>query len=371
MLCDVGVFFPADQEFAETLALREGWVPGADFPALGPGGYHCLISHGHTDHYAGLLAPGEELSAEVYAGDLTWRVLQRTSSQLVNRPGNRPDIRHAGTFIDAVPFQIGDCRVTPVRVRHNIPDSWAFVVDCHDSRLLYAPEFMNRFWESQPEVVRDVDVVVIGYMPDVAPGTACGFSAAGFPTGDGPDSLAFYVTPGENLESIESCFRTYDGPTFVSPYVGEILSIVPDHMLAGFGCTHDSAVLDGLSACPESGLVACNSAEMMGYLKANGLDGNMPWVVSNDFSLSTLAREIGNGARSGRQVELMRHLVREGRFVDAFESAHGSQELVRDMLEHLLRFRDRVAVMVTHATGHDSLAGAFGGRIEVLDELRI
>ena len=222
ILCDAGVFFPAGEEFLDVLARKNDWEPGIDHPALAARHYHCLLSHGHTDHYAGLFALGPDGGADAYAGDLTWRIVVQTAKLLEDRFGRvflHGNVEHAGTFEHAAPFLIEDCLIVPVRVSHNIPDSWAFVVECAGIRLLYAPEFMDRFWLKEPELIKDIDIAAVGYMPDVPPGRDGASFNKDIALLRRSGCLLFYVTPGENLESIEDCFREYEGLTFVSPYV--------------------------------------------------------------------------------------------------------------------------------------------------------
>ncbi|MFC1994776.1 hypothetical protein ACFLVD_01390, partial [Chloroflexota bacterium] len=97
ILCDAGVFFPADREFIDVLADKKEWQPGTDHPVLTAGHYHCLLSHGHTDHYAGLFALNPDTAVDVYAGDLTWRVFERTALLLADKSGGkltRSNIHH-------------------------------------------------------------------------------------------------------------------------------------------------------------------------------------------------------------------------------------------------------------------------------------
>jgi len=372
LLCDAGVFFFADQEFIDVLATKKKWQPGVDYPVLTAEHYHCLLSHGHTDHYAGLFALSPKTNIEVYAGDLTWRVFNRTAALLASKLEGKftyPNVRHVGTFEHARPFCISDCQITPFRVRHSIPDSWAFIVECSGIRLLYAPEFMDRFWLKEPELIRNIDIVVIGYMPDIAPGNYVkGSSKENILIRGERSCLVFYVTPGENLESIENCLQNFDGITFVSPYVKSFFSLLPDNMKAEFPLLGEAATFDERHIPAGLGLVACNFADIVSYLESSDISVKALYIVSNDFSLSTFARGIEEEGQTSKLGNAMLELKRRGQFMDAFQSAHGSQKLVHELLTHLLSSRSRIKVMVTHATSDTSLRNAFGERIELVNE---
>ncbi len=375
LLCDAGVFFFADQEFINVLATKKQWQPGIDYPTLTAKHYHCLLSHGHTDHYAGLFALSSSTSIDVYAGDLTWRVFTETAALLASkweRKLSYPSVQHAGTFEHARPFHIDDCRIIPIRVRHSIPDCWAFIIECSGIRLLYAPEFMDRFWLKEPELIKNIDIAVIGYMPDVAPGNYVKWSSKkNALIRDKRSYLVFYVTPGENLESIENCFQDFDGITFASPYVRNFLSLLPDYMREEFPLLNKAPTFDERHIPAELGLVACKLPEIVGYLESLDICVKALYVVSNDFSLSTFARGIKEEQQTGRFGKTIAELKRRGHFVDAFQSAHGSQELVHELLTHLLCSRPRIKVLVTHAISNTSLHDAFGEWIELLDEFSI
>ncbi|HEX76027.1 MAG TPA: MBL fold metallo-hydrolase [Dehalococcoidia bacterium] len=377
LLCDAGVFFFADREFINVLASKKEWQPGIDYPVLTAGHYHCLLSHGHTDHYAGLFALSPKTNIDVYAGDLTWRVFNDTAALLASKLKRKlvyPNVHHVGTLEHARLFHIGDCRITPIRVRHSIPDCWAFIVECGNMRLLYAPEFMDRFWLKEPELIRNIGTVVIGYMPDIAPDNYVKYSGKKKALVRGERGyLVFYVTPGENLESIEGCFQDSNRKTFVSPRVRNSLSLLPDHMKEEFPLLSEAPTFDERHIPAELGLVACNYAEMVSYLENLDIGVKALYIVSNDFSLSTFARGIKGEGQTGRFAKAIGELKRRGQFVDAFQSAHGSQKLVRELLTNLLCSRDRIRVMVTHATsnGRTSLHDAFGEQIELLDEFSV
>ncbi len=372
LLCDAGVFFFADQEFIDVLAPKKEWQAGIDYPMLTAEHYHCLLSHGHTDHYAGLFASSPNTTIDVYAGDLTWRVFNETAVQLAGKSKGKftyPNVHHIGTFEQARPLYIDDCRIIPMRVRHNIPDCWAFIIECSGIRLLYAPEFMDRFWLKEPELMRNIDIVVIGYMPDVAPGNYAKSLNKKNPLIRGEQGyLVLYVTPGENLESIENCFQNFDGMTFVSPYVRNFLSLLPDYMKEQFPLLSETPTFDEGHIPAELCLVACNYAEIVSYWESLDISVKASCIVSNDFSLSTFARGIREKEQTGGFGKAIVELKRMGQFVDAFQSAHGSQKLVRELLTHLLSSRARIKVMVTHTISNISLYEAFGERIELLDE---
>ncbi len=337
--------------------------------------YHCLLSHGHTDHYAGLFALSPNTKVDVHTGDLTWRVFNETAALLASKLKRKftyPNVQHVGTFEHAKPFYIDDYRITPIRVRHSIPDCWAFIVECSSIRLLYAPEFMDRFWLKEPELIRNIDIVVIGYMPDIAPGNYAESSSNKNTLIRGElGYLVFYVTPGENLESIENCFQNFGGITFVSPYVRNFFSLLPDYMKQEFPLLSKAPTFNERHIPAELGLVACNYAEIVSYLES--LDASIEglYIVSNDFSLSTFARGIKEEGQTSRFGKAILELKRREQFVDAFQSAHGSQKLVREFLTHLLCSRARIKVIVTHAISNTSLHDAFGERIELLDEFSV
>ena len=371
LLCDAGVFFFADQEFCDVLATKKKWQPGVDYPVLAAEHYHCLLSHGHTDHYAGLFPLSRNTNIDLYAGDLTWRVFNKTAELLagnLERELPYPNVRHAGTFEHARPFNIDNCRIIPIKVRHNIPDCWAFIIECNSIRLLDAPEFMDRFWLKEPELIRNIDVVVIGYMPDIAPGSYFRCSSKNKTL---RGCLVFYVTPGENLESMENCFQNFNGITFISPYVRNFLSLLPDHMKEEFPLLTKTPIFNERNMPAEFGIVACNYAEAVSYLDSIDISVESLYIISNDFSLSIFARGVKKEGQMGRFGKAIVELQRKGRFIDAFKSAHGSQKLVRELLTHLLCSHTKIKVMVTHAIGNTSLNDAFGGRIELLDELFI
>jgi len=376
LLCDAGIFFSADQEFVNVLATKKEWQPGIDHPILTAEHYHCLLSHGHTDHYAGLFALSPNTNIiDVYAGDLTWQVFNETAALLASKFERKllyPNVQHVGTFEHTEPFDIDDCRITPIRVKHNIPDCWAFIIECSGIRLLYAPEFMDRFWLKEPDLIRNIDIVVIGYMPDIAPGSyvKCPNNKKTLVRGQ-QGYLIFYVTPGENLEGIEQCFEDFDGITFVSPYAGNFFSLLPDHMKKEFPLLSETPAFDKSHLPAEPGLVACNYTEIVSYLESLDINIEALYIVSNDFRLSTFARGIGEEDQTSQFGKAIAELKRRGHLFDAFQSGHGSQSLVRELLTHLLRSHSSVKVMVTHTISNTSLQDEFGERIELLDECSV
>ncbi len=98
-----------------------------------------------------------------------------------------------------------------------------------------------------------------------------------------------------------------------------------------------------------------------------GGDDRAVCVVSNDFGLSTLARRAEREGE-GSLERFLRSLKREGRFLDVFQSAHGSRGLVRELLAHLLLSRSCIRVMVSHVADAASLRGAFQEGVQLVDE---
>jgi len=372
ILCDAGVFFPGDKEFIDVLAPRKQWQPGIDYPVLAGEHYYCFLSHGHTDHYAGLFALNPAFSVDVYAGDLTWRILNHTPTLLKSKLKDnfsRLDIRHIGTFEHAKPINIDGYRIIPIKVQHNIPDCWAFIIECCGIRLLYALEFMDRFWIREEETIANIDIAVIGYMPDIASEYYVKFSNIKYVLQNlERDHLIFYVTPGENIESIESCFQYFNGLTFISPYVNNFLSLLSEDLKKEFTLINKSPIFDKRNIPAELGLVACNFAEFMRFLDGLEIDAGKLYIISNDYGLSTFARSIKDDGQSSQHKKIIGELKKRGQLADAFESAHGSQKVVRELLSHLLDYRNQIKVMVTHTIDSKSLFDTFGDRIELIDE---
>ena len=375
ILCDAGVFFPADQEFIDVLAPKKQWQAGIDHPALTGEHYYCLLSHGHTDHFAGLFVLDSAVTVDVYTGELTWRILNHTLTLLNSKLEDnfsRLDIRHTGTLQHTVPINIKGNRIIPVKVQHNIPDCFAFVIECCGIRLLYAPEFMDKFWFSAEEIIADIDIAVIGYMPDIDSEYYVKLpDIKNFLKDLERGYLIFFVTPGENIDSIESCLQHFNGSIFISPYINNFLSQLPDVLKKEYAFTNKSQIFEQSQALPDSGLIACNFAELMSFLNSWGIDTHKTYIVSNDFGLSTFARNIADENQSSQYIRTIEELQKRGQFVDAFRSAHGSRKLVRELLHYLLDHRNRIKVMVTHAVDNKSLCDTFGNRIEIIDKYYI
>jgi len=372
ILLDAGVFFPADQEFIDVLASKKGWQPGIDHPVLTNEHYYCFLSHGHTDHYAGLFALNPAVRVDIYAANLTWQILKHTSTLLESRLENnflQLDIRHTGTFQHTRPINIKGHRIIPIKIQHNIPDSFAFIIECCGIRLLYAPEFMDRFWLKAKELIDGIDIAVIGYMPDTAPGYYVKLiEIESILQNLERGNLIFFVTPGENIESIERCFQHFNIPTFISSYINNFLSLLPDDLKKKFTLINKSLSLDKSNILPEYGLVACNFAELMNFLDGLETATGKLHIISNDYGLSMVARSIKDDRQWNKRKKLLIELSEKGQFIDAFESAHGSQKLVQDLLHYLLSHRNRIRVMVTHTVDSKSLCDTFGDHVELIDE---
>jgi len=138
-----------------------------------------------------------------------------------------------------------------------------------------------------------------------------------------------------------------------------------------FPLLSETPVFDERHIPAEPGLVACNYAEIISYLEGLDIDVKALYIVSNDFSLSSFARGTKEEEPASRFEKTIAELQRKGRFADAFQSAHGSQKLVQELLTHLLCSRAAIKVMVTHAVSSTSLHDTFGQRIELLDDFSV
>jgi hypothetical protein len=372
LLCDVGMFFPSDANFIKMLATRETWQAGVTIPSLARKYYHCFISHGHIDHYAGLFALNSEIKIGIYTGNLTYRLIRETVSQLNTMCGLRegihyPKLRCAGELENANPLTIGDFRIIPFKVRHNIPDCWAFIIEHEKLRLLYAGEFMNKFWAKESSLIRNIDAVIVSCMPQISIG------GEEMPSSPGENELIFYVTTGEDLESIESCFQKFFPlPLFKSPYVAHFLGLLPEKTRNEFPLLNNSLLFQTKSLFHTfaPSIIACNYAELIRYLRILPADVKI-LVISNDFNLSKDAAVCGKKHKLNRAEKIIMSLKERGRFVDAFQNPHGTQELIKQLLTHLLSFRSNIKVMVTHTVDYSLLSEAFPGRIEVVNRIAL
>lgn len=95
-----------------------------------------FISHAHPDHFG--LAGAIPKNVPIYCGEIAGKIIQ-TAGAFGSKFG-------AGGF-EFIPFKNGveirikDICITPILTDHSVPDSYAFLVQADDKKVLYTGDF--------------------------------------------------------------------------------------------------------------------------------------------------------------------------------------------------------------------------------------
>jgi ribonuclease J len=125
---------PMDELKAERVVPSIPGLFDTDHPA--PDGV--LLSHAHLDH-AGLLFLSRP-TVPIYASSGTSKMMLAASVFAGQKGLDRNRFREV---VSGEPFQIGDCRVTPLAVDHSIYGSVAFLIEADGKTILYSGDFRN------------------------------------------------------------------------------------------------------------------------------------------------------------------------------------------------------------------------------------
>jgi ribonuclease J len=123
-------------------------IPGlfdADHPA--PDGV--LLSHAHLDH-AGLLHLSRP-TVPIFTTSGTSKMMLAAAMFAGHKQLDRTRFQEV---VSQQPFQIGDCKVTPLAVDHSIFGSVAFLIEAEGKTLLYSGDFRNH--GRKPGMIRDL-----------------------------------------------------------------------------------------------------------------------------------------------------------------------------------------------------------------------
>ena len=108
-----------------------------------------LLSHAHLDH-SGLLHLSRP-TVPIYASSGTSKMMLAASVFGGQKGLDRDRFREV---VSGEPFQIGDCRVTPLAVDHSIYGSVAFLIEAEEKTILYSGDFRNH--GRKPGMIRDL-----------------------------------------------------------------------------------------------------------------------------------------------------------------------------------------------------------------------
>ena len=96
-----------------------------------------LITHYHGDHIGQLLNAHKDIP--VYMGEFAKAVLLATLRD--EQADLKSRITEARTFRPGTPFDIGDISVTPYSIDHSACDSYMFLLEADDKRILHTGDF--------------------------------------------------------------------------------------------------------------------------------------------------------------------------------------------------------------------------------------
>ena len=136
---------PMDELKAERVVPSIPGLFDTDHPA--PDGI--LLSHAHLDH-AGLLHLSRP-TVPIYASQ---RNEQDDAGRFRVCGQKGLDRNRFREVVSREPFQIGDCRVTPLAVDHSIYGSVAFLIEAEGKTILYSGDFRNH--GRKPGMIRDL-----------------------------------------------------------------------------------------------------------------------------------------------------------------------------------------------------------------------
>jgi ribonuclease J len=108
-----------------------------------------LLSHAHLDH-AGLLHLSRS-TVPIYSTSGTSKMMLAAAVFAGQKQLDRSRFREVKS---QQPFQIGDCRVTPLAVDHSIFGSVAFLIEAEGKTILYSGDFRNH--GRKPGMIRDL-----------------------------------------------------------------------------------------------------------------------------------------------------------------------------------------------------------------------
>jgi ribonuclease J len=123
-------------------------IPGL-FDTEHPAPDGILLSHAHLDH-AGMLHLSRP-TVQIYTTSGTSKMMLAAAVFAGQKNLDRTRFREV---VSQHPFQIGDCKVTPLAVDHSIFGSVAFLIDAEGKTVLYSGDFRNH--GRKPGMIRDI-----------------------------------------------------------------------------------------------------------------------------------------------------------------------------------------------------------------------
>lgn len=131
-------------DMGDELSLDPNFVSAPlNIPGVTDGNGHCdavLFTHYHGDHTGQMLRIRPEIP--IYAGALAKDIMRLSSAHSWKKDEALcKRIETIRTFSAGVPFLIGDIQITPFSIDHSAADSYLFLIEADDKRVLYTGDF--------------------------------------------------------------------------------------------------------------------------------------------------------------------------------------------------------------------------------------
>lgn len=131
-------------DMGDELSLDPNFVSAPlNIPGVTDGNGHCdavLFTHYHGDHTGQMLRIRPEIP--LYAGALAKDIMRLSSAHSWKKDEALcKRIETIRTFSAGVPFLIGDIQITPFSIDHSAADSYLFLIEADDKRVLYTGDF--------------------------------------------------------------------------------------------------------------------------------------------------------------------------------------------------------------------------------------
>ena len=268
-----------------------------------PDNFYLFVSHAHEDHYAGIYSIPKDKNFNLFVGKITYDII-KAKSRALNLELPKP---RKTTFLeDKQEIKIENTTITPIAVKHNIPENYGFIVKNSFNRILYLPDYKEKFWEKVR--LEKNDVIITDFVSPLPPQTKGKFERNKITAFLQKYERIFFVDYGWDFETIIDFAKIADvaGKEIrLSPNIFSNFSINDQKFLKEIPFAIKSK---GFNPSGASEILICDISEFKISI-SNYPDKENLGIISNHYSLSNQPRSF-------------LHPFKKECFLNVFEGGH-------------------------------------------------
>jgi hypothetical protein len=318
IVLDAGFTFQENQSFTKQIITKfyqKNRVPQWN---LVPRNFYLFISHAHEDHYAGIYSIPKNKNFRLFIGKTTYDII-KAKNQILNL--ELPEPLKITFLEDKKGIKIGNTVVTPIAVKHNIPENYGFIIENSHSRILYFPDYREKFWERIK--FKQSDILITDLTPPLSPITRGKFQISEIQKFLQSFNKIVFVDYGWDFDTIIKFKNIADlakKKICLSPNLSANFLISNSKFLKKFP---DATTSVSLNLPKENEVLVCDLSELkiiipnclnqkdLGIISNHYSLSNQPWCFFHPFKKECFLNIFEGGHIQG--IELIRHLKKEAK----------------------------------------------------------